>query len=104
MLNFLKKVTPDVIVTHQPAHGVHDRLTQFGTSGSPALRNYCNHHHVLACLIGHIHRDWGFQYTEGTVYLNPSNFGEVTHLNGEVSEGGFFIFWKLGTIKSRRLS
>jgi len=91
MLNFFTEATPDVIVTHHPAHGIHDRVTQFGTTGSPALRSYCNQHPVLACLTGHIHGDWGFQYTEGTVYLNPSNFGEVTLLTGKVLEGGFFF-------------
>jgi hypothetical protein len=34
--------------------------------------------------------DWGFQISEGTIYLNPSNFGEVTTLSGGVAEGGFF--------------
>jgi hypothetical protein len=34
--------------------------------------------------------DWGFQVSEGTIYLNPSNFGEVTTLTGGVAEGGFF--------------
>jgi len=32
----------------------------------------------------------GFQISEKTIYLNPSNFGEVTLLTGGVSEGGFF--------------
>jgi Icc-related predicted phosphoesterase len=80
----------DIIVSHQPAHGIHDRVNQFGTSGAPALRYYCDHNAVLLCLTGHIHLDWGFQASEGTVYLNPSNFGEVTTLTGGVSEGGFF--------------
>jgi predicted nucleotidyltransferase len=34
--------------------------------------------------------DWGFQVSEETIYLNPSNFGEVTTLTGGVAEGGFF--------------
>jgi len=33
MITFFKAVNPDVIVTHQPAHGIHDRVLQFGTSG-----------------------------------------------------------------------
>ena len=90
MYNFFKAVKPDIIVSHQPAHGVHDRVYQFGTSGSPALRHYCDNNSVLLCLTGHVHADWGFQMSEGTVYLNPSNFGEVTTLTGSVSEGGFF--------------
>lgn len=90
MYNFFKAVKPDIIVTHQPAHGVHDRVNQFGTSGSSALRHYCDNNPVLMCLTGHVHMDWGFQMTENTIYLNPSNFGEVTTLTGGVAEGGFF--------------
>ena len=90
MYNFFKAIKPDIIVSHQPAHGIHDRVNQFGTSGSPALRQYCDNNPVLLCLTGHIHMDWGFQSSEGTIYLNPSNFGEVTTLTGGVSEGGFF--------------
>jgi Icc-related predicted phosphoesterase len=90
MYNFFKAIKPDIIVSHQPAHGVHDRVTQFGTSGSTALRHYCDNNPVLLCLTGHIHMDWGFQVSEGTIYLNPSNFGEVTTLTGGVAEGGFF--------------
>ena len=91
MYNFFKAVKPDIIVSHQPAHGIHDRVNQFGTSGSPALRYYCDNNPVLMCLTGHVHMDWGFQMTENTIYLNPSNFGEVTTLSGGVAEGGFFF-------------
>ncbi len=90
MYNFFKAVKPNIIVTHQPAHGIHDRVNQFGTSGSPALRHYCDNNPVLMCLTGHVHMDWGFQIGENTIYLNPSNFGEVTTLSGGVGEGGFF--------------
>lgn len=90
MHNFFKSVEPDIIVSHQPAHGIHDRVRQFGTSGSPALRQYCDNHSVLLCLTGHVHQDWGLQMSENTIYLNPSNFGEVTNLTGGVAEGGFF--------------
>ena len=90
MYNFFKAVKPAIIVCHQPAHGIHDRVNQFGTSGSPALRYYCDHNPVMLCLTGHVHMDWGFQLSENTIYLNPSNFGEVTTLTGGVAEGGFF--------------
>ncbi len=90
MYTFFKAVKPDMIVSHQPAHGVHDLVNQVGPSGSPALRQYCDNFPVLMCLTGHIHMDFGFQVTEDTIYLNPSNFGEVTTLTGGVAEGGFF--------------
>ncbi len=90
MYSFFKAVHPDIIVTHQPAHGIHDRISWKGPSGSPALRTYCDNSAVKLCLTGHIHEDWGFSFIENTVYLNPSNFGEVTTAKGEVTEGGFF--------------
>ncbi|MBP9043349.1 MAG: metallophosphoesterase [Spirochaetes bacterium] len=90
MYTFFKAIKPDIIVTHQPAHGIHDKLSWKGPSGSPALRTYCDNNSVKLCLTGHIHEDCGFKYVEKTVYLNPSNFGEVITPKGEISEGGFF--------------
>ncbi len=90
LYNFFRAVRPQIIVSHQPAHGIHDRVNQFGTSGTPALRQYCDANNVRLCLTGHVHTDWGFQVSENTIYLNPSNFGEVTTLTGNVAEGGFF--------------
>lgn len=91
MYNFFKAAKPDIIATHQPAHGVLDRISFIGPSGSPALRTYCDNNNVLLCLTGHVHNEWGMRMVEDTVYLNPSNFGEVTQINGEVKEGGFFF-------------
>ena len=90
MIRFFKAARPDLIVTHQPAHGFHDQVTPMGETGSPALLHYCETHDVLACLTGHIHEQWGFAENEGTIYLNPSNFGDVHQISGRVSEGGFF--------------
>ena len=90
MWNFFKAVKPDIIAAHQPAHGIHDRIARIGPSGSPSLRTFCENNPVKLCLTGHVHNDWGFRAVEGCVYLNPSNFGEVTTVQGEVSEGGFF--------------
>lgn len=90
MYHFFRAVKPHIIVTHQPAYGVHDRMAGGGTFGSPTLRTYCDTHPVMLCLTGHIHDAWGLNQVEGTLYLNPSNFGEVTTPTGDVSEGGFF--------------
>ncbi len=90
MFSFFKAVKPHIIVTHQPAHGIHDRITWKGPSGSPALRTYCDSSGVKLCLTGHIHDDWGFVFSENTIFLNPSNFGEITTARGDVAEGGFF--------------
>ena len=90
MYCFFKETRPDIVVTHKPAHGVHDRVLPMGESGSLELRRFCEENHVPLCLTGHIHEQWGFEEIEGTVYLNPSNFGEVPEPGGRVSEGGFF--------------
>lgn len=90
MARFFAETRPDIIVTHKPAHGVHDHVAPMGESGSPELRMYCEENKVPLCLTGHIHDQWGFQEIDGTIYLNPSNFGEVHRPNGTVAEGGFF--------------
>ena len=90
LYKFFKAVRPDIIASHQPAHGIFDRITYRGPSGSPALRTYCDNNPVKLCLTGHIHNDWGFHHVDDTVYLNPSNFGEVTTIKGDVIEGGMF--------------
>jgi len=90
MFTFFRAIKPDIVATHQPAHGIHDRIAHRGPTGSTALREFCDNNKVKLCLTGHIHTHWGFEFREGTVYLNPSNFGEVTTLKDDVSEGGFF--------------
>jgi uncharacterized protein len=90
MYSFFKAVKPDIIVTHQPPYGIHDGVPSTGPSGSPTLRSFCDTNPVILSLSGHIHAACGFQVMENTVYLNPSNFGEVTDITAEVYEGGFF--------------
>ncbi|MGD0276036.1 MAG: metallophosphoesterase, partial [Syntrophales bacterium] len=90
LYRFFDSERPDIIVAHQPPHGIHDHVTSMGPSGSPALRAYCDNHPVLLCLSGHIHDQWGLAVHDKTVYLNPSNFGEVTRVDGHVSEGRHF--------------
>ena len=90
MTRFFAETRPDIIVTHKPAQGIHDYVAPMGESGSPELRRFCEEYRVPLCLTGHIHDQWGFEEIEGTIYLNPSNFGELTQPGGEVAEGGFF--------------
>ncbi len=90
MYRFFRAVKPDIIVTHQPAYGINDHTSYGGPVGSPSLRTYCENNEVLLCLSGHAHDAWGVHLSDNTLYLNPSNFGEVTTASGEVSEGGFF--------------
>ena len=90
MARFFAETRPDIVVTHKPAQGIHDHVAPMGESGSPELRRFCEEYRVPLCLTGHIHDQWGFEEIEGTIYLNPSNFGEVTQPGGQVAEGGFF--------------
>ncbi|MGV8078888.1 MAG: metallophosphoesterase [Syntrophales bacterium] len=90
MVRFFGEARPDIVATHKPAHGVLDHLPSRGESGSPELRRYCEEKGALLCLTGHLHDQWGFEDIDGTVYLNPSNFGEIHEPGGRISEGGFF--------------
>jgi Icc-related predicted phosphoesterase len=91
LYHFLEKEKPDIIAAHHPAYGIMDTISYLGSWGSPSLRSYCDNHRVIACLTGHIHENWGVRASDTTVYLNPSNFGEVMTPQGEISEGGFFF-------------
>jgi uncharacterized protein len=104
MVHFFEDALPDLIVTHQPAHGFHDQVAPMGPTGSPALLNYCETHKVQACLTGHIHEQWGFAENEGTIYLNPSNFGDVSQISGRISEGGFFYDLEISGSKIERIT
>jgi uncharacterized protein len=90
MYRFFKAVKPDIIVTHQPPYGIHDGVSSTGPSGSPGLRAFCDSNPVLLVLSGHIHASWGFRAADHVIFLNPSNFGEVTDITAQVYEGGFF--------------
>jgi Icc-related predicted phosphoesterase len=96
MYRFFKETRPHVIVSHQPAYGIHDFVSPMGETGSLALRRYCDDHPVLLCLTGHLHDEWGFEEEGGTIYLNPSHFGKITRARGRISEGGFFYDVDLG--------
>jgi len=97
MYTFFKAVKPDIIVTHQPPYGIHDGVSSAGPSGSPTLRSFCENNPVILSFSGHIHAACGFQVEENTVFLNPSNFGEVTDITAEVYEGGFFYAIEIET-------
>lgn len=90
MYRLFEETRPHVIVSHQPAYGIHDFVSPMGETGSLALRRYCDNHPVLLCLTGHLHDEWGFEEENGTIYLNPSHFGKITRSGGRSSEGGFF--------------
>ena len=108
MYRFFQSVRPDVIAVHQPPYGIHDFAPPMGETGSHALRRYCERHPVLLCLTGHLHDQWGLEEVEGTVFLNPSHFGEIVQANGTIAEGGFFheveiAGEKIGGVRHRKL-
>jgi Icc-related predicted phosphoesterase len=91
MYHFFRAIKPHIIVTHQPAYGIHDQLTAGGPIGSEVLRSYCEANSVMMCLTGHIHQHWGVKLVEKTLYLNPSNYGELTLISAGTAEGGHFF-------------
>jgi len=91
LYRFMEQARPDIVVAHHPAYGILDTISHLGSWGSAALRSYCDNHGVILCLSGHNHESWGARFVEQTLYLNPSNFGEVMTSRGEISEGGFFF-------------
>ncbi len=103
MARFFSEARPDIVATHKPAHGVLDHLPSRGESGSPELRRYCEESGAILCLTGHLHDQWGFEEIDGTVYLNPSNFGEIHEPGGRISEGGFFYAVETGDRRPERI-
>jgi len=104
MVRFFGEARPDIVVTHKPAHGVLDHLPSTGESGSPDLRRYCEDTRAVLCLTGHLHDQWGLEEIDGTVYLNPSNFGEIQAPGGRTSEGGFFFVIETAGRRVRRIT
>jgi len=108
MVRFFKEARPNVIVSHHPAYGIHDYASPLGETGSLALRNYCAKYPVLLCLTGHLHDQWGLVEEDGTVFLNPSHFGEVIQPDGRVAEGGYFyeieIDSEVAEVRHRKLA
>jgi len=108
MFRFFKEARANVIVSHHPAYGIHDYASPLGETGSLALRNYCAKYPVLLCLTGHLHDQWGLVEEDGTVFLNPSHFGEVIQPDGRVAEGGYFyeieIDSEVAEVRHRKLA
>ncbi len=91
LYRFMEQARPDIIAVHHPAYGILDTISHLGSWGSAPLRSYCDNNSVILCLSGHNHESWGARFVEKTLYLNPSNFGEVMTSHGDISEGGFFF-------------
>lgn len=88
--DFFNEVEPEVLVLHQPAYGFFDTIPGQGHVGSLGVRNYIDNHSPALVLSGHVHEDYGIIVKRnGTVLLNPSNFGGVDSLMGWQKGGTF---------------
>jgi Icc-related predicted phosphoesterase len=50
MYRFFRETQPHIIVSHQPAYGIHDFSSPMGETGSLALRKYCEQHQVIGSM------------------------------------------------------
>ena len=87
---FFEHCHPDVMVLHNPAYGFFDRVPTIGHVGSPGIRNYLDRQSASLVASGHVHEDYGIaRKKDGTILLNPSNFGGVDSPYGW-QPGGIF--------------
>ncbi|MBW7859239.1 MAG: metallophosphoesterase, partial [Leptonema sp. (in: Bacteria)] len=88
--DFFIETQPDILVLHNPAYGYFDRISTKGHIGSSGIRNYLDDNFATLVLSGHIHEDYGvLRKNDGTIFLNPSNFGKVDSSIG-FEGGGMF--------------
>lgn len=87
---FFEENNPDIVVLHNPGYGYFDQIPRYGHVGSLGIRNYLDQYNPSLVLSGHIHEDYGiYIHKNGTVFMNPSNFGGVDSIYGYM-EGGIF--------------
>lgn len=88
---FFSDSLPDILLLHNPAYGYFDRIPRIGHVGSHGIRNYLDDHPARLVFSGHIHEDPGImRKRDGTILLNPSNFGGVDSPYG-YQAGGMFL-------------
>lgn len=87
--DYFEEQTPDVMLVHNPAYGFFDRVPGLGHVGSQGIRNYLDQHNPLLVVSGHVHEDYGVALRNGTMFLNPSNFGGVDSPYGWQAGGAY---------------
>ncbi len=87
---FLMREKPDIIVCHQPPYGHFDRISSYGSIGSTGMERAIEEVPPLLVLSGHVHEDYGCEYTNRTFFVNPSNFGTVETIEGKFMDGGYY--------------
>ncbi|MBX7056829.1 MAG: metallophosphoesterase [Leptospirales bacterium] len=75
--DFFEEIRPDILAIHNPAYGYFDRVPMFGHVGSLGIRNYLDQNAPALVVSGHVHEDYGVCLRNGSLLLNPSNFGGV---------------------------
>ena len=79
----------DVLVLHNPTYGFFDRVPGVGNVGSIGIRNHLDDHNPRLVVSGHVHEDYGVALRNGTMFLNPSNFGGVDSPYGWQAGGAY---------------
>ena len=88
--DFFVESKPDIMLLHNPAYGYFDRIRTLGHIGSPGIRNYLDENKVMLVFSGHVHEDYGVMMKkDGTILMNPSNFGAVDSVY-DYQHGGLF--------------
>jgi Icc-related predicted phosphoesterase/predicted nucleotidyltransferase len=94
-LSFFRKVSPDILVLHEPPYGSFDLVQGTGHTGSLGIRKYLDESPVRVVFSGHYHENWGGQCSGGTCFFNPSNFGKTEGIS-RPRPGGYFLDLILG--------
>ncbi|MCE9596398.1 MAG: metallophosphoesterase [Spirochaetia bacterium] len=101
---YFDEVKPEICVIHNPAYGYFDRIPAMGHMGSQGIRNHLDSHSPLLVVSGHVHEDYGIARKNGTILLNPSNFGGVDSLEGYQAGGTYAeVYLEDKVIKQVRL-
>lgn len=87
--DFFNEIRPDILAIHNPAYGFFDRIPTIGHVGSMGIRSYLDNHSPMLIVSGHVHEDYGVAFKNGTVLMNPSNFGGVDSPTGYQAGGTF---------------
>ncbi|MGC8579705.1 MAG: metallophosphoesterase family protein [bacterium] len=88
---FFSRTKPDIIVCHQPSYGHLDKVASIGSVGSFGIAKAIEEIKPILVLSGHIHENFGCEYSNNTFYINPSNFGAVETMEGKFMDGGYYV-------------
>lgn len=93
--SFFRKVSPHILVLHEPPYGAFDLVPGTGHTGSLGVRKYLDESPVRLVFSGHYHENWGAECTGATCFFNPSNFGRTEGVS-RPRPGGYFLDLMMG--------